>query len=45
VQKSTLVLNKGDNMFDINISSLAKGVYFLKLISNETQVVQRLIKE
>ncbi|MFI5129379.1 MAG: T9SS type A sorting domain-containing protein [Chitinophagales bacterium] len=45
VKSSTAILNKGNNIIDVNISSLAKGVYFLKLISNETQVVERVLKE
>jgi hypothetical protein len=45
VKSSTTTLNKGGNIINLDISSLAKGVYFLKLIANETQVVERVIKE
>jgi hypothetical protein len=45
IKRSELILNKGDNIIDVNISSLAKGVYLLKISSNESQVVERVIKE
>lgn len=45
VKKSVMILNKGDNIIDINISSLPKGVYFIKINSEETEVVEKLIKE
>jgi hypothetical protein len=40
-----MILNKGDNIIDINISSLPKGVYFIKINSDETEVTDKLIKE
>ncbi|HEY6503282.1 MAG TPA: T9SS type A sorting domain-containing protein, partial [Chitinophagaceae bacterium] len=45
VKRSTMVLHKGDNLIDINISSLSKGVYILKINNNETEAVEKLIKE
>jgi len=44
VRSSIIVLNPGDNIVDVNISSLPAGAYFLKIYDKETQVVQRWIK-
>lgn len=44
-QKS-LVLNKGNNLVTLDVSSLAKGIYVLKIISNENEIaVEKWIKE
>jgi Secretion system C-terminal sorting domain len=45
VKRSAMVLNKGNSVIDINIPSLSKGVYILKINNDQTQVVERLIKE
>ncbi|MFZ4769948.1 MAG: T9SS type A sorting domain-containing protein [Ferruginibacter sp.] len=44
-QKS-LVLNKGNNLVTLDVSSMAKGIYVLKIISNENEIaVEKWIKE
>lgn len=45
VKRSAMVLNKGSSVINVNISSLSKGVYIMKINNDETQVVGRLIKE
>jgi hypothetical protein len=45
VKKSAMFLNKGDNIIDVNISAIPKGVYILKIDNKETGVVEKLIKE
>jgi hypothetical protein len=44
VMTSTTTLNKGDNIIDVNISSLPKAVYMLKINNAETAVTGKLIK-
>ncbi len=45
VKRSTLHLNKGNNIIDVNVSSLSKGVYFMKINNSETEIVGKLVKE
>jgi hypothetical protein len=45
VKKSAMFLNKGDNIIDVNISAIPKGVYILKIDNKETGIVEKLIKE
>lgn len=44
VRSFIIVLNPGDNIVDVNISSLPAGAYFLRISYKETRVVQSWIK-
>ncbi|HET6994941.1 MAG TPA: T9SS type A sorting domain-containing protein, partial [Chitinophagaceae bacterium] len=44
IKQTAAVLNRGDNIIDINVSSLAKGSYVMKITSGETEVVGKLIR-
>ena len=46
LSQKSLVLNKGNNLVTLDVSSMAKGIYVLKIISNENEIaVEKWIKE
>ncbi|TMI72048.1 MAG: T9SS type A sorting domain-containing protein [Bacteroidetes bacterium] len=44
IKQTTTVLNRGDNIIDINISSLPRGSYVMKVTNGETEVVEKLVR-
>lgn len=45
VKTVVATLNPGDNIIDVDISSLSPGAYFMKIGSRESQIVERFVKE
>ena len=46
VSRSAISLNKGNNIFDVDVSSFSKGIYFAKINSNEKEMaVEKWVKE
>lgn len=46
VKQSAIILNKGNNIFDMNVAAFEKGIYFLKITSAEKdKTVEKWIKE
>ncbi len=43
--KISIIINKGNNIFDIDVSALAKGMYILKISSGNNVVTEKWIKE
>jgi hypothetical protein len=44
IKQTTVVLNRGDNIVDVNVSSLPRGSYIMKITNGETEVVEKLIR-
>lgn len=45
VYTNVMALNSGNNFKSINISSLKQGLYFVKILTEDDQIVSRFIKE
>jgi len=46
IKSSAISLNKGNTVFDVDVSTFAKGIYFLKITGNEKEVsIEKWVRE